>query len=248
MPWDYYTIFKNTLTTNKKHYIFIFKEIKSMAKIKQTPGTALGALLKKYDLNYNRLAKAIGLSSAMVRLIARDENPVSAAVAFRLAKFFKNKPEFWVSLQTAYDMAKTAADKKLATARKGIPTVDKATFERKKKAKKAKPSKTAKTAKKGKAAKKARPAKAKKAKPSKTAKPAAKKPAVKAKKAAPKKAAAKKAAPKKAAPKKPAAKKPAKPAAPKPAPVVKPAAPAPQPAPASQPVPPPPPVHNEPQV
>ena len=71
-----------------------------MPKSTQTPGTALSALLKKYKLNYNRLAKAIGLSSAMVRLIARDENPVSAPVAFRLAKFFKMKPEYWLSLQT----------------------------------------------------------------------------------------------------------------------------------------------------
>jgi len=198
---------------------------------KQTPGGALSALLKKYKLNYNRLAKAIGLSSAMVRLIARDENPVSAPVAFRLAKFFKNKPDFWLSLQAAYDLARTVADKKLAKELKDIPTVDKATFERKTKAK---------PAKKGKAGKKSGPAKAKK-----TVKTA--------KKAAPKKTTAKKPAAKKAAPKKAAAKKPAKAkapakAAPKPAPVVKPAVPpaqpAPQPAPASQPVPPPP-VHSE---
>jgi addiction module HigA family antidote len=265
MPWIHYTIFKITLTTNKKHYIFIFKEIKSMAKIKQTPGTALSALLKKYNLNYNRLAKAIGLSSAMVRLIARDENPVSAAVAFRLAAFFKMKPEFWLSLQTEYDLAKTVADKKLAKALKDIPTVDKATFERKKKAKK-----TTKAAKP--AGKKGRTAKAKK-----TAKAAPKKTTVKAKKpttvkkTTKAKAPAKKAAPKKAAkapakkPAKPAAVKPAqapkkaapakpavvKPAPAKPAPVVKPvsapvvkpavppAQPASQPAPASQPVPPP---------
>ena len=208
-----------------------------MPKNTKTPGSALNALLKKYNLNYNRLAKVIGLSSAMVRLIARDENPVSAAVAFRLAAFFKNKPEFWLSLQTAYDLASTAADKKLAKALKDIPTVDKATFERKKKAKKAAPSKTAKAGKKG------RPAKAKKAaaksKPAAAKKPAPKKAAVK--KAAPKKAAVKKPAPKKAAPAKPAA---LKPVAAKPAPAVKPPAPPPQPAPAAQPAPPP--AHTEP--
>jgi addiction module HigA family antidote len=102
-----------------------------MAKTVRTPGGALTALLKKYNLNYNRLAKAIGLSSAMIRLIARDENPVSAPVAFRLAKFFKIKPEFWMVLQMEYDKAVTEKDKKLAKDLKGIPTVDKATFERK---------------------------------------------------------------------------------------------------------------------
>ena len=121
-----------------------------MPRMKQTPGNALAAFLKKHNLNYNRLAKAIGLSSAMVRLIARDENPVSAPVAFRLAKFFRTKPEYWLALQMDFDIAETAKDKKLIKALKEIPTVDKAVFERKPRAKKAaaklaKPAKKTKT-------------------------------------------------------------------------------------------------------
>ena len=139
-----------------------------MAKVKQTPGAALNALLKKHGLNYNRLAKAIGLSSAMVRLIARDENPVSASVAFRLAKFFKTKPEYWLALQMEFDNAKAAQDKKLAKALKGITTVDKATFERrprttKTKSTKAKPAKKGKSTRGRKAAAKGAAAKPKKA-------------------------------------------------------------------------------------
>ena len=132
-----------------------------MPKTKQTPGAVLSELLKKHGLNYNRLAKAVGLSSAMIRLIARDENPVSASVAFRFAKFFKMKPEFWLALQIEFDLAKTANDKKLAKELKDIPTVDKATFERKPR-----------TVKAGKTAKKAGAAKAVRGR-----KPAAKKPA-----------------------------------------------------------------------
>jgi addiction module HigA family antidote len=147
---------------------------------KQTPGTALNALIQKHGLNYNRVAKVIGLSSAMVRLIALDENPISSQVAFRLAKFFKNKPEYWLALQMEFDISQSANDKKLAKILKDIPTVDKATFERKKKAKKAvKPVKKAKPAKKAKAAKpKAAKAKttgaAKRGRPAKSGKPAAK--------------------------------------------------------------------------
>ncbi|MDR0455807.1 MAG: HigA family addiction module antidote protein [Treponema sp.] len=190
-----------------------------MAKNTQTPGTALNALLKKHGLNYNRLAKAIGLSSAMVRLIARDENPVSASVAFRLAKFFKTKPEYWLALQMDFDNAKAANDKKLAKALKDIPTVDKATFERKPRTTKASTSKGKKTAKK--AAAKPRTASKKKA-----VKGAAKGAAVKktAKKSAVKRS--KSAAPKKATVKTvkaPAAKKAVGPAktAPRPSPVKK---------------------------
>jgi addiction module HigA family antidote len=171
--------------------MFFVKEPYKMIKIKQSPGTVLSSLLEKQKMNYNRLAKAIGLSSAMVRLIARDENPVSAPVAFRLARFFKTSPDYWLSLQLDYEIAVAEQDKKLASSLKKIPTVDKATFVRKKKATKA-----SKPAKKGKSAK------------GKTAK--AKKPAKAApRKAAPKKAASKKAAPKKAPAKKPVAKKPA---------------------------------------
>jgi addiction module HigA family antidote len=146
---------------------------------KESPGTVLNALLKKHGLNYSSLAKEIGLSGAMVRLIALDENPVSAAVAFRLAAFFKMRPEYWLDLQTAFDIARTAKDKKLAQALKGITTVDKAAKNAAKrgrtpKAKKAEgKSKTAKGAKKT-AGKRGRPAAAKVA-GAKKAKPAAKK-------------------------------------------------------------------------
>ena len=139
-----------------------------MPKNKLTPGTALTALLEKHGLNYNRLAKAIGISSAMMRLIARDENPVSASVAFRLAKFFKTRPEYWLDLQVGFDVSKAAADKKLAKELKDIPTVDKATFERKKR--------TTKAAKKTKPAAGKKPAKRGRPATKKAAKPAAKKP------------------------------------------------------------------------
>jgi addiction module HigA family antidote len=195
-----------------------------MAKITRTPGTALSALLKKYDLNYNRLAKAIGLSSAMIRLIARDENPVSAPVAFRLAKFFKIKPEFWLALQMEYDKAMAEKDSKLAKALKGIATVDKATFERKPRATRAaKPAKKGKTTKGKKTAAKPKAAPKKKVAKKAASKKATKKPAVKkakapaAKRGKPAKKTAAKAAPKKApAKKKAAVKKPAPSAAVKP--------------------------------
>jgi addiction module HigA family antidote len=132
---------------------------------KETPGTVLNALLKKHGLNYSSLAKAIGLSGAMVRLIALDENPVSAAVAFRLAAFFKMRPEYWLDLQTAFDIANTAKDKKLAKALKAIPTVDKAAKQAAKPGRKPKARKAAKKT----AGKRGRPAAAKKAGAKKTA-------------------------------------------------------------------------------
>ena len=100
-------------------------------KKNQTPGTALKALLEKHDLNCNRLAKAINMSNAMVRLIVLDKSPISLAAAFRFAKFFKTKPEFWLNLQTEYDLAKAAKDKSLARELSGITDVSKYSFVRK---------------------------------------------------------------------------------------------------------------------
>ncbi|MCL2044570.1 MAG: HigA family addiction module antitoxin [Treponema sp.] len=97
----------------------------------QTPGTALEALLKKHDLNCNRLAKAINMSNAMVRLLVLDKSPISIAAAFRLAKFFKTKPEYWLSLQMKYDLAIAAKDKSLAKEISGINDVSKYSFSRK---------------------------------------------------------------------------------------------------------------------
>ena len=98
---------------------------------KQTPGTALKILLGKHGLNCNRLAKAINMSNAMVRLLVLDKSPVSIAAAYRLAKFFKTKPEYWLMLQMQYDLAKAAKDKKLAKELSEITNVDNYTFVRK---------------------------------------------------------------------------------------------------------------------
>ena len=111
---------------------------------KQTPGTALKALLVKHGLNCNMLAKAINMSNAMVRLLVLDKSPISVAAAFRLAKFFKIRPEYLLTLQMEYDLAKTAKDKTLAKELNAITDVSSYTFTRKPHTKKAGKKKAAK--------------------------------------------------------------------------------------------------------
>jgi addiction module HigA family antidote len=102
-----------------------------MQKNSQTPGTVLKGLLEKHDLNCNRLAKAIDMSNAMVRLLILDRSPISVPAAFRLAKFFKTQPEYWLNLQLKHDLAKAAEDKKLAKEVSAISDVSKFSFVRK---------------------------------------------------------------------------------------------------------------------
>ena len=102
-----------------------------MPKNIQTPGTELKALLEKHGLNCNRLAKAINMSNAMVRLLVLDKSPISMAAAFRLAKFFKTKPEYWLNLQMKYDLAMAANDKTIAKEISGITDIGNYSFVRK---------------------------------------------------------------------------------------------------------------------
>ncbi len=67
----------------------------------------------------------------MVRLLVLDKSPVSIAAAFRLAKFFKTEPKYWLNLQLEYDLVKAEKDKKLAKELGGITDVSKYSFVRK---------------------------------------------------------------------------------------------------------------------
>ena len=108
-----------------------------MKQINQTPGTVLKALLKKHGLNCNRLAKAINMSNAMMRLLILDKSPVSVPAALRLAKFFKTEPEYWLTLQMKFDLSNAEKNKALAKEVSGITDVSKFTFVRKPHTKKA---------------------------------------------------------------------------------------------------------------
>jgi len=100
-------------------------------KSKQTPGGVLKALLEKNSLNCNRLAKAIDMSNAMVRLLILDKSPISLTAALRLGKFFKIKPEYWLNLQMKYDLEKAAKSKTVAKELAAITTVNNYSFVRK---------------------------------------------------------------------------------------------------------------------
>lgn len=102
-----------------------------MKKTEQSPGAAIKAMLDKYGLNCNRLAKAINMSNAMVRLLVLDKSPISVSAAYRLAKFFNNKAEYWLNVQMNYDMEKVSKDKALAKEIAAITDVSQYEFVRK---------------------------------------------------------------------------------------------------------------------
>lgn len=70
-----------------------------------TPGEMLKEeFLAECDLSQNQLAKAIGISPNRIAEIVNNRRRITADTALRLGLYFGNSPEFWLNLQTHYDL------------------------------------------------------------------------------------------------------------------------------------------------
>lgn len=70
-----------------------------------TPGEMLKEeFLAGYGLSQNELSRAIGVSPNRLAEIVNNRRRITANTALRLALYFGNRPEFWLNLQTRYDL------------------------------------------------------------------------------------------------------------------------------------------------
>jgi addiction module HigA family antidote len=70
-----------------------------------TPGEMLKEeFLAVYDLSQNQLAKATGISPNRIAEIVNNRRRITADTALRLSLYFGNSAEFWLNLQTHYDL------------------------------------------------------------------------------------------------------------------------------------------------
>src|SRR2546423_13148207 len=60
--------------------------------------------LTEYGLSQNQLARAIGISPNRIAEIVNNRRRITADTALRLSLYFGNTPEFWMNLQTHYDL------------------------------------------------------------------------------------------------------------------------------------------------
>lgn len=56
------------------------------------------------------LAAACHVPRTRIERLAREETPVTADTALRLGRYFGTGPEFWMNLQTAFDLASADRD------------------------------------------------------------------------------------------------------------------------------------------
>jgi len=83
-------------------------------------------LMKPLGLSQNKLAEELGVDAGRINAIILGKRGISADTALRLARYFKTTPEFWLNLQTRYDLmvakqAKGAEIKKVVKPRREKP-------------------------------------------------------------------------------------------------------------------------------
>jgi addiction module HigA family antidote len=70
-----------------------------------TPGEMLKEeFLAEYRVSQNQLAKAVGISPNRITDIVNNRRRITADTALRLSLYFGNSAEFWMNLQSHYDL------------------------------------------------------------------------------------------------------------------------------------------------
>jgi addiction module HigA family antidote len=69
------------------------------------PGSILKEELEARRLSGNALALALRINSGRISEILNEKRAVSADTALRLGRYFGNDPQFWLNLQSAFDLA-----------------------------------------------------------------------------------------------------------------------------------------------
>ena len=68
------------------------------------PGEYLKEVIEELELSQYRLARDIGVATLRISHVIRGQRPVTAELALRLGRYFRQSPRFWLNLQPRYDM------------------------------------------------------------------------------------------------------------------------------------------------
>jgi antitoxin HigA-1 len=69
------------------------------------PGEVLREdFMKPLNLSVNKLALDLRVPATRIGEIVHERRQITADTALRLARYFKTNPEFWLNLQTFYDL------------------------------------------------------------------------------------------------------------------------------------------------
>jgi addiction module HigA family antidote len=75
------------------------------------PGEILNEeFLVPYGISMNRLALGLHVAVSRISDILKGRRGITADTALRLSVFFGTTPEFWINLQTTYELSKEQAE------------------------------------------------------------------------------------------------------------------------------------------
>ena len=79
------------------------RELKAI--LAATPGRLLQEeFLEPHHLSQSELARRTGIPRSTINELIKGKRPITAATAFILGTFFGMDPQFWINLQSRYDL------------------------------------------------------------------------------------------------------------------------------------------------
>ncbi len=80
-------------------------------RIKTHPGEILRTeFLEPLGISVHALAVALRVPATRIGEIVNQRRAVSADTALRLARYFGTTPQFWINLQSAFDLSRAEAE------------------------------------------------------------------------------------------------------------------------------------------
>src|SRR5260370_40625029 len=77
------------------------------------PGEHLAEELKAFDMSASELARKIDVATNRITQILNGTRGVSGDTALRLARFFGTSAQFWLNLQTLYDLPGSRVEREI---------------------------------------------------------------------------------------------------------------------------------------
>ena len=92
-----------------------------MARTPIHPGEHLAEQLEELEMSSAALARQMRVPTNRVTEILNGRRSITGDTALRLGHFFATSPQFWLNLQTIYDLR--LAERKAGAAIKSLPTL-----------------------------------------------------------------------------------------------------------------------------
>jgi addiction module HigA family antidote len=84
------------------------------------PAAELQKMVEKYQVSIAQIAEDFKLSASGIRQILNGKTKIGVAVGLKFSKYFNKADDYWINLQTKYDLAEARKDPEIIEALKNI--------------------------------------------------------------------------------------------------------------------------------